>query len=258
VFGRLAILLVFTVPLCTVSISVARAQAADATDGSASEPISTEDAAPNNESRAREAFVLGSRAFDDRRWDDAARYFGRAYELSNQPELLFNIGAARERLGDRSRAIEAFERYLDAAPDADNRSEVEERLHTLRAGIGEVPDGSSGVADDAPAEGRDGGSGPLPWLVVATGAVAGGAGAVLLALANASKDRVESAPSGTYWDEVAGDAAEARSFSIAAAILLGIGGAALAGGLLWVLLDGESKAGGVAIAPTGVAAWGSF
>jgi hypothetical protein len=176
------------------------------------------------------------------------RYFERAHELSGRPQLLFNIGATFERMGERARAIDAFERYLREVPDAHNRSEVEERLHMLRAGLD---------ARESPPS--DGGPGAAPWIVVGSGAVAAGVGAVFLGLASGAKGRVESAPMGTYWDTVEGDAADASTFSIVGAILLGVGGAALVGGLVWLLVGGDGEAEqGVAIVPGGVSAWGRF
>jgi tetratricopeptide (TPR) repeat protein len=88
------------------------------------------DAAHDEEGRA--LFTAGRVAFDDGRFEDALGYFQRAYDLSHRPQLLYNIGAASDRLRRSQQAIDAFERYLAEVPDAGNRREVEARVRLLR------------------------------------------------------------------------------------------------------------------------------
>jgi tetratricopeptide (TPR) repeat protein len=256
--GRLAAAFALLLSSSPAFASLAHAQAAE---GGGDDATAPEDV------RAREAFTLGSRAFEDRRWEDAVRYFERAYELSGRPALLYNLGAAYERMGARERGIDAFERYLEASPNAENRTEVEERLHNLRAGL-DPPDAAaedgnareSGNAESGSnAVDVDAGPGAAPWIVMGTGALAAGLGGVLMGLASAAKGRVESAPMGTYWDTVEGEAADASTFSIVGAILLGVGGAALVSGLVWLLVgDRDDAHRVVAILPGGVSVWGRF
>ncbi len=86
------------------------------------------------EEEARTLFEAGRIAFEDGRFADALASFQRAFDLSNRPLLLFNIGACLDRLQRNAEAIEAFEHYLRAQPEASNRPEVEARVRELRAG----------------------------------------------------------------------------------------------------------------------------
>jgi tetratricopeptide (TPR) repeat protein len=85
-----------------------------------------------NDDAARRNFKVGSAAFEAGQYEDALRYFERAYALSPRPELLYNIGQAADRLRQDERAIEALEGYLAALPDAPNHDEVKNRVAALK------------------------------------------------------------------------------------------------------------------------------
>lgn len=84
---------------------------------------------------ARVAFESGHLAFAEGRYDDALVDFTRAYDLSRRAELLYNIGLAADRLRRDEEAIAAFEAYLAALPEAENRAEVQRRLRALRDAV---------------------------------------------------------------------------------------------------------------------------
>lgn len=108
-----------------VATPAAHAQQAAAQDS----PSSSRDA------EARALFEAGRVAFGDGRFEDALSYFQRSHELSGRPELLYNIATTADRLRREREAVEAFEGYLAAVPDAPNRREVEGRLRVLREEI---------------------------------------------------------------------------------------------------------------------------
>lgn len=85
-----------------------------------------------HDEEARALYQAGRVAFDDGRFEDALGYFERAHELSGRAELLFNIASAADRLRRNAVALENFEAYLEAVPDADNRRSVEARIALLR------------------------------------------------------------------------------------------------------------------------------
>jgi tetratricopeptide (TPR) repeat protein len=85
--------------------------------------------------QARERFERGREAFEDGRFEDALHDFQRSYQLSGRAELLFNIGSASDRLRLNQEALDAFEGYLEARPEAPNRREVERRIVVLREAI---------------------------------------------------------------------------------------------------------------------------
>lgn len=82
---------------------------------------------------ARSLYDAGTAAFSDGRFEDALARWREAYALSERPELLYNIATALDRLGRGAEAIEEYEAYLEALPEARNENYVRRRLEVLRA-----------------------------------------------------------------------------------------------------------------------------
>jgi tetratricopeptide (TPR) repeat protein len=102
---------------------------------------------------ARALFEAGRTAYDAGRFESALDSFGRAYELSRRPALLFNMGSALERLRRDDEALEHYERYLREVPGAENAQFVRARIHFLRsprrtAGAPEASRPSGNVAEE--------------------------------------------------------------------------------------------------------------
>lgn len=79
-------------------------------------------------SRKKEALALyeqGNQAYGDGQWDRAAQLFADAYQTFPAPAFLFNIGQAKRQGGHCREAIDYYQRFLEAKPDASNRAEVE-------------------------------------------------------------------------------------------------------------------------------------
>src|SRR5262245_28560677 len=76
--------------------------------------------APTDEAveKAKEAFDAGVLAFDQKRYADAAREFDNAYSRKPFADFLYNAGFAYEKMGDKPRAIERYEKYLRDNPKA--------------------------------------------------------------------------------------------------------------------------------------------
>jgi hypothetical protein len=94
----------------------------------------SEPAPANTNSRDNEArmlFEAGRVAYSAGRFDDALGYFRRAHEISGRAILLYNVGSAADKLRQDAIALDAFRRYLEAVPDAENREEVEARVRVL-------------------------------------------------------------------------------------------------------------------------------
>jgi len=77
---------------------------------------------------AREHYKKGTTLYDLQRFHEAAIEYERAFEIVDDPALLFNIAQAYRFAAEYGKAIGAFKAYLRRVPQAPNRSEVEARI----------------------------------------------------------------------------------------------------------------------------------
>ena len=82
---------------------------------------------------AREAYGRGQAAFEAGNFADAESAFNEAYAAVQNPLVLMGIAHAREGQGNAVGAVEAFEQYLAASPDAADADEVRAKVAALRA-----------------------------------------------------------------------------------------------------------------------------
>ena len=82
-------------------------------------------------SRARMHFVLGMQFFEVRAYRDAIREFELATSLAPSADVWFNIGRAREELGEHEQAKAAFERYLRDRVDPPDAEAVRARIELI-------------------------------------------------------------------------------------------------------------------------------
>lgn len=223
---------------------------------------------PAQQEEARGLFEAGAATFSEGRYEEALGYFERSYAITGAPELLYNIGHTAERIRHDERAVEAFEQYLEARPDSDERASIEARIANLRQAIAEratneealrhaaeagegAGEGVGDGADDG-SEAEDGGEeslaaassepSPAGWIVLGVGGAIGVAGAVLLGLASAAANEVTGAPSGTPWVDVRDAYSNADAFGVTGGILLALGIATMGAGLVWALAEQTSGA----------------
>ena len=134
--------------------------------------------------RAKELYQSAEAAMQDGRFDDAARDYGAAYELSKDPVLFFKIGRAHQGGGKCELAVAYYRRYLhegkptesfaaltrehmracgaDAREPASSTPPIEPRPDGSTAPIEPRSDGSaggSGSAGTAPVQAGSAGSG---------------------------------------------------------------------------------------------------
>jgi tetratricopeptide (TPR) repeat protein len=100
--------------------------------------------------QAKENYDRGVMAYNLERFDEAIAAFTRAYELDPAPILLFNIAQSRWKKGESERAVFYYRRYLEAAPDAPNRAQVEARIRDLEAAPSRAPEPASARVPNAP------------------------------------------------------------------------------------------------------------
>lgn len=111
---------------------------------------------------ARAAFgrALAAENRDD--WRSAIVEYQEAYRLAPHPDVLYNIGAVYERLGELRAAAEQYQQYLDTKDAAADRAKVEKKIAALMARPSKVkitttPPGATITVDgvgkgDAPVE----------------------------------------------------------------------------------------------------------
>jgi tetratricopeptide (TPR) repeat protein len=229
-----------------------RAEAQQAGD----EVAGTEAEADDPDTRARGLFLAGQAAYDRAQFEEALGYFEGAYRLSPRGGLLFNIGLAAERAGNRERALEAFRQYLDEMPDAANRADVEARIAAL-----EASGGAEGTEGAETGSGEDGGPGILPWIAIGAGAAVAVVGGVLLGVGLGDKGSVEGAPMDADWADYEGAYGRAPVLTTLGFVMLGVGVAGAALGVVLLTMGGgqsESPSATVSIGPGSLRLSGRF
>lgn len=225
---------------------------------------------------ARRHFRLGQAHYENGSFLDAAHEFEEAYRLSDRAQLLYNIYVAYRDAGDLQHSRDALREYLTRVPDAENGSMLRARLEALDRMLagGQTTEPATGTGTTTASEtGTEtgtvtetgtasetqtetetetetqtettttttgGGLSPLPFVVMGAGAalVIGGAitGGVALStqgsLDSRCPDRV--CPAGVDYQS---DASTGKALAITTDVLLITGGVAIAGGLVWMIVE---------------------
>ena len=105
--------------------------------------------------RAHAHFEAARSYFDDGNYEAAAPEFQRAYELSREPAILYNLALVHERLGNLQLARDNLRAFLDSAPAVENRADLEAKLRNFEARLARV-----GTGEATPATRTDGASNP--------------------------------------------------------------------------------------------------
>lgn len=86
-------------------------------------------------SQARLHYEEGTKAFDLGLYDQAINEYMAAYQLRNDPVLLYNLGQAHRLAGHLRDALRFYRVYLQRLPEADNRVEVERKIAELKIAV---------------------------------------------------------------------------------------------------------------------------
>lgn len=94
-------------------------------------PIKSGDAAGELSQDARKFFERGAKLYRTGHYKAAAAAFSAALQLSDAPELHYNLAVTAERLHQVSEACDHYRAYLAAVPEAPDRAAVEARIESL-------------------------------------------------------------------------------------------------------------------------------
>lgn len=114
--------------------------------------------------------VAGVRLMDHGDNRGALEKFEAAFRLFPSPKILFNMGRARNELGQAAEAVNDFERFLDEAPYAqkESRDEAERLIKTLRPQLSYLDLTTDDVGSHISVDGREVGTAPLPRPLAVT------------------------------------------------------------------------------------------
>jgi hypothetical protein len=85
----------------------------------------------NPRTNADQAYEVGVRLFEAKRYEAAERAWLRAHSLGGDPTFLVAVADLRQRRGDGPGAVAMLRQYLVERPDAPDRSSIEARIATL-------------------------------------------------------------------------------------------------------------------------------
>jgi Tetratricopeptide repeat len=119
----------------------------------------------------------GARAYDLGHYREAVNEFESAYQLKDDPAILFNIGQAYRAAGDYASAVTAYKSYVRNLPKSERRRDVVARIHELETVLAAQqkaqagpPEGTLPHGDTAPpdaAKAQDETPAPPPAVVSA-------------------------------------------------------------------------------------------
>jgi tetratricopeptide (TPR) repeat protein len=217
--------------------------------------------------RAKALFDEANKHYDLREFPEAIDLFRKAYDLMPDPEFLFDIAQAYRQLHDCRNADEFYRTFLRNRPDADNRAKVEKFIVDMDACAKQQD--AEREAERQRKEAQAAVVQPLPprrrrdhrtLRLAGLGTIGGGLLLTGIAVyfsadaASQSNAIVQACKLGCEATDVAGFDRTGHDDNRNAAILFGVGGAALAAGagmLLWATFHVDYETITVTPAPGG-------
>lgn len=208
---------------------------------------------------AKGAFQAGNASFNEADYARAIDYWEDAYrrDCTANP-LLLNLARAYELAGRKRQAVVSLETFLAREPNSGEKDQINRRVEVLKKKIAEedaaaavAPAPSNGATAAAagngttlpPADAPDKAKrSPGPWIVMGLGGAAtivGGIGVL------SNKKKINDADEECGGNRnmcpfaIAKRGNDARSALNTYGIVAGVGVAAVAGGLVWYILDGQ-------------------
>lgn len=206
----------------------------------------------DNIEAAKIAHRAAMQLFEREEWDRAIENWRDAYKLDCKAHgVLINAASAYEKKGDIENAVAMLEAYLRRAPTAADAPNIIQKIETLRTSLpvrtatptaSAVPSATPTVtatvsAPPPPLPPPQRPYGAIPWMVVGGGAAAVLVGAILVPVGRGAISDAEAACGGRSCTKsqasIASDGNAGRTKVIAGDVTLGVGIAAIGGGLFW-------------------------
>jgi len=222
-------------------------------------PVCDREPTPSDIEGAKGAHKAGERFFTKKMYSEAIRSWIDAYRFDcNAHRVLINIGNAYEKLGERKKAIEALQTYVDREGPKARKTAVD-KLAELKAQEEAAtrppqPPPTATATPTAtvytPPNGETDGE-PVfwpPWVVVGLGGAALVTGAVLFGVGKNMYDDAEAecpkhGEDGEFCAEENADKGNTgRTLWNVGGGGLALGGAAIAGGLIWYFVHEPEQA----------------
>ena len=124
--------------LATSTTSVAQEPAAEKTAAekpAAEKPAAEKPAAPDGRALAAQHVKAGKRMLDLGEYDKAIAEYEAAFALIPHPQMLFNLGQAHQRKGDKVKAAAHYDKYLAIESKGPSVDQAREMLAMLKEAI---------------------------------------------------------------------------------------------------------------------------
>lgn len=238
--------------LLAVATSVP-ALAQTASSGLQPYPAACTNVPPSESDRAHTIYQAGKAYYDDANYDAAIAQFREAYKKDcTKHDLLIIISRAYELKADRAAAVDALEEYLRRVPNSPDAQQHKTRIENLKKQIAAqpapvaTPTAAPTAAPTAPPPGEVREHTVPPWIVVGLGGAGVVAGVIVLAAAPSLPEgcfastetctRKPGEPQADF-DDRQKRAGASQTQPTIGAVVVGIGGALVVGGLLWHFLE---------------------
>lgn len=209
--------------------------------------------------KVEELSAQAAAAYGEARYADSIELFKQAYALQPVPNLLFNIAKVYEKMEDWDRAEDYYREFIKS-PDADARArEVAlERIDAIKeikrlaaeAAKEPVEEPVKQPVEQPPPTVAKKKANVAPWIVLGSGVVLAGTGAVFGVMASGTQSDFEAAPTPEEKQELR---STGKTQALVADVLYGAGAVAGLVGIVMLLTSGSSDqpAQARAIVPTG-------
>jgi tetratricopeptide (TPR) repeat protein len=255
--------------LGTAAAVPASAQSAQPSAPLSTYPVCNGKPTQNDTDAAHGAYMAGKGSFDEADYTTALNYFKDAYRRDcTKPELLVIIARAYELKGDKREAVHALETYLERAPNAPDAEVQKRRMANLKREMADAPPPpvtaapppsapptvapvvtaapTASAAPSTPPDSLERHHTAPPWIVVGIGAAALVTGAILVPIGAGKVSDAEVAcpshvcPVGSSSAIDSGNSG--RTLEMVGGIAIGVGAAAIAGGLIWHFVERPTPA----------------